>query len=679
MVTAKKTRKKAPAESAAAPRVPPELLARCRAISKRLDVPLVELLAALLRNVIVASPGHKLVAADFASIEARVVAWLAGEQWLLDAFSAYDAGEGENVYCVFGSRHVFKRPITKKGDVNEYDISKRAVLGCLAEGTPVLTEVGWQRIEQVKPGLRVWDGLKWVHQEGAVFKGVKPCINVAGVWMTPDHKVLTDAGWVEAEHLVNVQRPLSGSASADGRWRIMNWDRATAWLPSSVAAIAARAVLSTNTTSGAASRHSATPAPGTSSWRDVSRPAVTLPSSLTTTFANGGWIASRRAFHAVTAPARHVTPVMVGEASLSTNRGEQIAGLFSHISPRSQASINLKWSWIASTTTAGTSPGTCGSRPAPSSAGIRDVTSSWSGKVKLCARPTSTQGFAHATGVRRPCCANCAQVSHLLKSSPNKTTAEVRTARVYDLLDAGPDHRFQAGGLIVHNCGYGLGPQRFAVTVAKERAVFPPGLTATMAVEAWRDAHPKIAGEPTGNTWVDKHTGEPRKARRGGLWKDLGSAMLEATRNPHYDRQHGRLRFQRDGADVRLYLPSGRFLLYQSPRIVLATREFDGREIEVEQVEIQTYKGPARIYGGLLAENATQATAYDLMALAAEDADAAGHALLLTVHDELLFEAPDDAVPALIDWCHARLPRAPEWADGLPLNAEVNSMERYAK
>lgn len=46
-------------------------------------------LSALIRTVFVAAPGHAFVDADFSAIEARVVAWLAGENWVLDVFRTH--------------------------------------------------------------------------------------------------------------------------------------------------------------------------------------------------------------------------------------------------------------------------------------------------------------------------------------------------------------------------------------------------------------------------------------------------------------------------------------------------------------------------------------------------------------------------------------------------------------
>jgi DNA polymerase len=69
-----------------------------------------------LRGAIIAEEGHKLVVADLAQIEARVLPWLAEQEWKLQAFRNYDAGTGPDLYKIGAGRVLGKDPndITKE-------------------------------------------------------------------------------------------------------------------------------------------------------------------------------------------------------------------------------------------------------------------------------------------------------------------------------------------------------------------------------------------------------------------------------------------------------------------------------------------------------------------------------------------------------------------------------------
>lgn len=143
----------------------------------------------LIRTAFIPSEGCRFVVSDFSAIEARVLAWIAGEEWTLEAFR-----QGKDIYCETASM-MYHVPVEKHGANSHLrQKGKVAVLACIAEGSLVLTDQGLVPIEDVTTGHRVWDGVEWVKHEGVVFKGEKEVINYGGLEATADHIVWADIG-----------------------------------------------------------------------------------------------------------------------------------------------------------------------------------------------------------------------------------------------------------------------------------------------------------------------------------------------------------------------------------------------------------------------------------------------------------------------------------------------------
>jgi DNA polymerase len=68
-----------------------------------------DILSQLIRTAFVAREGSRFIVADFSAIEARVIAWLAGEEWRMKAFA-----EGKDIYCASASA-MFGVPVVKHG------------------------------------------------------------------------------------------------------------------------------------------------------------------------------------------------------------------------------------------------------------------------------------------------------------------------------------------------------------------------------------------------------------------------------------------------------------------------------------------------------------------------------------------------------------------------------------
>ena len=138
-----------------------------------------------LRGMIASPPGKRMLAADYSAIEARVIAWLADQQEVLDVFR-----NGGDIYCHAASG-IYGRPITKKDNPDERQVGKVA---CIAEGELTLTDLGLVPIEDVTPLHKLWDGGEWVSHDGAYPTGFEEVMTYDGLTATEDHSVFSEDG-----------------------------------------------------------------------------------------------------------------------------------------------------------------------------------------------------------------------------------------------------------------------------------------------------------------------------------------------------------------------------------------------------------------------------------------------------------------------------------------------------
>ncbi len=118
--------------------------------------PMPEVLSELIRTAVVPKPGHKFIVADFSAIEARVIAWLAGEHWRNEVFAShgriYEASASQMFYVPI--EEITKgSPLRQKGKIAELALGYGGSVGALkAMGA---LEMGLKK-EELKPLVDAW-------------------------------------------------------------------------------------------------------------------------------------------------------------------------------------------------------------------------------------------------------------------------------------------------------------------------------------------------------------------------------------------------------------------------------------------------------------------------------------------------------------------------------------------
>nr|DAO89118.1 MAG TPA: DNA polymerase I [Caudoviricetes sp.] len=175
-----------------------------------------KLTASTVRGCIIPANGKKFVVADYSNVEGRGLAWIAGEKNALMVFKA-----GRDIYCETAGKMFGLDPEYIKA--NRKDL-RQIGKACLYHRTQVLTNTGFKDVSSVTRDDKVWNGDKWVGTDGARFMGWKPVINVDGVYMTEDHRILAHS-WEEAKQLASEKGALRCAldTGSDAHSRYRSW------------------------------------------------------------------------------------------------------------------------------------------------------------------------------------------------------------------------------------------------------------------------------------------------------------------------------------------------------------------------------------------------------------------------------------------------------------------------
>ena len=123
--------------------------------------------------------------------------------------------------------------------------------------------------------------------------------------------------------------------------------------------------------------------------------------------------------------------------------------------------------------------------------------------------------------------------------------------------------------------------------------------------------------------------------------------------------------------DMELSLPSGRALTYRK----VAREGRDSSCLLPKNGKMLRSK----IYGGLLAENITQATARDVFMHQCRKIEAAGYEIIMRVHDEVVVLVNENTAESDRAAIESMLTESPEWCQKMPLGAEANITPVYCK
>lgn len=598
-----------------------------------------DVLSQLIRTAFIAPANHRFIVADFSAIEARVIAWLADEKWRMQVFA-----NGGDIYCASASQ-MFHVPVEKHG-INGHlrQKGKVAELACIAEGELVLTDKGLVPIERVTTKHLVWDGSSWVRHEGVIYKGVREVIEYDGLTATADHIVY-----------------IKGDAATQGKPREIRFGEA--------ASSRAHILQSGN------GREAVWVCPHNLGRKALEQKDESL------LCADPVCIVPKYSVDRTGEPEKGEVKRLSAMLSTETDTIVVRPKVYSRKTAlRKSKRQGLSELWrkgykirVFKRNRSRLVPDEIISKDGPLN-GNRQNRQQW----ELCSRKFADDKQEgkqleqeNHSAIRVPSkvlalqlqCGNSEVKTGTDKGgdnirrlqSGNKKEKELanycRKARVYDIRNAGPHHRFTVSGKLVHNCGYGGGVNALKAFGADKMGLTQQEMEAT--IKQWREASPHICK----------------------LWRSVEDGVKKAIRTKMVIVGEKGIKYKYYAPWLFIKLPSGRKLAYYKPRI--EQEEGFGERITYEGVMLAGGWGRNYTWGGKLVENLVQGIARDCLAVSMLRLAKAGYKIVMHVHDEVILEEPY-GTGSLENAC-AIMGQPIDWAPGLLLRADGYETEYYKK
>lgn len=197
-------------------------------------------------------------------------------------------------------------------------------------------------------------------------------------------------------------------------------------------------------------------------------------------------------------------------------------------------------------------------------------------------------------------------------------------------------------------------------TMAKTTGVKVEDKMANTIKESWRASHPKTVS----------------------FWYELERLSIKAVKDPGtvYFTEQRHIKYRKVGSFLLCQLPSGRCISYPYPQIEIIDTPWGQKK------EALTYQGMTlnqwtkqNAYGGLLAENITQAVARDILAEAIKRLEAREYPVAFHVHDEIVCEIQENDKTQTLEQMTQIMCEPTKWSNGLPIVAEGWRGKRYQK